>query len=125
MSEPQGRGRRGKVLSTSAELPRVKRIPVQNCREVYGVHTCDKRHPKSWIAENFPLYTFEKGFTEEVSSLVAERESIQVSFLQDELWTSDVRETDEHVNARALSVLQDVWDKYPVDTCGCEQCRFI
>jgi len=79
--------------------PSHKVVVVENCREVYGVHTCDKRHPKSWIAENFPLYTFNKGFTEE-----------------DELWNPDVRETDEHTNERALSVLQDIWDKYPVDT---------
>jgi hypothetical protein len=92
-------------------------MPVQNCREEYGVHTCDKRHPKSWIAENFPLYTFNKEFTEEVSSPPTGRESTQVTSLQDELWTPDARETDEHVNERALSVLQEIWEKYPVDTC--------
>ena len=53
----------------------VHRVPVQNCRETFGVHNCDKRHPKSWVVEKFPLYTFEKGFTEEVSFLAAGRES--------------------------------------------------
>ena len=48
-------------------------MPVQKCREFYGVDTCDKRHPKSWIAESFPLYAFEEGFTEEVGSLPAGR----------------------------------------------------
>ena len=33
------------------------------------MHTCDKRHPKSWIANSFPSFTFDKGFTEEVSGL--------------------------------------------------------
>jgi len=74
-------------------------VVAENCRETYGVHTCDKRHPKSWIAENFPLYTFNKGFTEE-----------------DELWTPDVRETDEHTSERALSILQHIWDRYPTET---------
>jgi len=74
-------------------------VVAEDCREVYGVHTCDKCHPKSWIAEHFPLYTFDKGFTEE-----------------DELWTPDNRETTEHINARARSVLNDVWDQYPTDT---------
>jgi len=71
----------------------------ENCREVYGVHTCDKRHPKSWIAQKYPSFTFNKGFTEE-----------------DELWTPDNRETDEHVDERALSILEHIWDKYPMET---------
>jgi len=76
-----------------------KVVIAENCRETYGVHTCDKRHPKSWIAENFPSFTFSEPFTEE-----------------DELWTADDRETTDHINARAKSVLDDIWDKYPVDT---------
>jgi len=54
----------------------IRSIPVQNCREKYGVHTCDKRHPKSWIAENLPLYTFDEGLTEEASSPLTGREWI-------------------------------------------------
>jgi len=42
---------------------------------------------------------------------------------QDELWTPDDQETDGHIRARALSVLQDIWHKYPADTCKCELCR--
>ena len=37
--------------------------------------------------------------------------------LQDELWTADVRESDAHVAMRALSDLQDIWCRYPEDTC--------
>lgn len=80
-------------------FPSYKVVIAENCREVYGVHTCDKRHPKSWIAENFPLFTFDRGFTEE-----------------DELWTPDDRETDEHVNMRALSILDHIWHRHPADT---------
>ncbi|KAF9779230.1 phosphoglycerate mutase [Thelephora terrestris] len=79
--------------------PSHKVVIAENCREVYGVHTCDKRHPKSWIAQSFPSFTFERGFTEE-----------------DELWTPDNRETDEHVDARALSILDHIWDRYPTET---------
>ena len=74
MSEPQGRGLRGKASPTSSEPLQIHRVPVQNCRETSGVHICDKRHPKSWIAENFPLYTFEEGFTEEAGFLLTVRE---------------------------------------------------
>jgi len=79
--------------------PSHKVLVAENCREVYGAHTCDKRHPKSWISEQYPLYTFNEGFTE-----------------QDELWIPDYRESDAHVAARALSVLNDIWDRYPGDT---------
>ncbi|KAF9646505.1 phosphoglycerate mutase-like protein [Thelephora ganbajun] len=74
-------------------------VVAENCRETYGVHTCDKRHSESWIAENFPLYTFNKGFTEE-----------------DELWTPDNRETGAHTEVRALSVLENIWYEYPTET---------
>ena len=90
---------------------------MQHCREAYGVHTCDKRHPKTWIAEQFPLYTFQEGFTEQVIFLPIEGETTQVTSLQDELWTPDVHESDAHVDTRALSVLQDIWCRYPEDTC--------
>jgi hypothetical protein len=107
-------------VSSDIELARNHPVSVQNCREVYGVHTCDKRHPKSWIAENFPSYTFEKGFTEEVRSPFAPREPTQVTCSQDELWTPDDRETDAHVNERALFILRHIWDRYPADTCEYE-----
>jgi len=79
--------------------PSHKVVVAENCRETYGVHTCDKRRTKSWIADNFPLYTFNEGFTEE-----------------DELWTADERETTEHIIARAQSILDDIWQKYPAET---------
>ncbi|KAF9779231.1 phosphoglycerate mutase, partial [Thelephora terrestris] len=79
--------------------PSHKVVIAENCREVCGGDTCDKRRPKSWIAENFPLFEFNSGFSEE-----------------DEFWTPDSRETEEHVNERALSILDDIWDKYPTET---------
>ncbi|KAF4980483.1 hypothetical protein FZEAL_3528 [Fusarium zealandicum] len=34
-------------------------------RERITMHTCDFRRPRSWIAENYPDYVIEDGFTEE------------------------------------------------------------
>ena len=51
-------------------------------REVYGVHTCDKRSTCSWIQSEFPEYIIEPGFAE-----------------VDDLWTPQKRETlDEHTS---------------------------
>jgi hypothetical protein len=44
---------------------------------------------------------------------------------QDELWTVGDRETIEHVEARVQSILDDIWYKYPVDTCECERYRLV
>jgi len=38
---------------------------MQDCREHYTDHTCDKRRTKSYIQERFPSYDIEEGFTEE------------------------------------------------------------
>lgn len=34
-------------------------------REIYGIHTCDKRRSKTYLKERFPNYAFEEGFSEE------------------------------------------------------------
>ncbi|KAF9262314.1 phosphoglycerate mutase-like protein [Marasmius fiardii PR-910] len=67
-------------------------LVLENCREVYGVHTCDKRRSRTYIRTTFPEFDIEKGFTEE-----------------DELWTPDVRESDEHAVIRATSVLDVIF----------------
>jgi len=64
----------------------------QNCRERYGVQTCDKRRSKKYIQERFPFVTFENGFVEE-----------------DELWTVNERESHEHVIERATAVLDHIF----------------
>jgi broad specificity phosphatase PhoE len=79
--------------------PSHKVVIAENCREVYGVHTCDKRHPKSWIAERCPSFVFDEGFTEE-----------------DELWTPDNQESEEHVEKRVLSIFEDIWAGYPEES---------
>ncbi|CAK5284545.1 unnamed protein product [Mycena citricolor] len=66
-----------------------KRVLIlENCREEYGEHTCDKRHPRSFIADKFREFDIEDGFTEE-----------------DELYQQDARETFEHAVGRAKAVL--------------------
>lgn len=37
----------------------------EDLREHFTMHTCDMRRPRSWIAENWPEYAIEEGFTEE------------------------------------------------------------
>ncbi|KAH8834772.1 histidine phosphatase superfamily [Flagelloscypha sp. PMI_526] len=79
------------------EHKKPKTLVVENCREVYGEHTCDKRRTKTFIHEQHPQYKIEKGFTEE-----------------DELWTEE-RETDEHAIARAGTVAQMVFSSTSED----------
>ncbi|KAI0768927.1 phosphoglycerate mutase-like protein [Irpex lacteus] len=65
-------------------------IVLENCREEYGEHTCDKRSSLSHLRSVYPspTYTFEPGFEEE-----------------DPLWIAETRESKAHVAARALNVL--------------------
>ncbi|KAH7396647.1 histidine phosphatase superfamily [Phaeosphaeria sp. MPI-PUGE-AT-0046c] len=65
----------------------------ENLRERLGVHTCDQRSSRSWIAESYPNFKIEANFTE-----------------NDELWKADQRETiDEHI-VRSQKVLQDIFE---------------
>jgi len=67
-------------------------VVVENCREEYGVHTCDKRKSLTYIQSTFPRFQVEDGFKED-----------------DELWTANARETKEHVTARARTVLDSIF----------------
>ncbi|KAF7325076.1 Phosphoglycerate mutase-like protein [Mycena kentingensis (nom. inval.)] len=66
-------------------------LVIENLREYYGEHTCDKRRTRSELVADFPEIDIESGFTEE-----------------DELWT-EVRETEESRRARANDVLERVF----------------
>ncbi|KAG6895881.1 hypothetical protein C0992_011802 [Termitomyces sp. T32_za158] len=66
---------------------------LENCREVYGVHTCDKRRTRTYIRATFPEFCIERDFSE-----------------NDILWTPDVRESDAHVAGRAKQVLDLVFN---------------
>jgi len=60
-------------------------------REALGVHTCDRRSSREYIAKNYPGYVIEKGFAE-----------------VDPLWDPDVRESDAHMIARLKTLLDDI-----------------
>ncbi|EIW59094.1 phosphoglycerate mutase-like protein [Trametes versicolor FP-101664 SS1] len=67
---------------------------IENLREEYGVHTCDKRFSRAVIARDFPppTYEFEDGFSEE-----------------DEIWQEDERESKPHIKQRAQGVLSRIF----------------
>lgn len=67
-----------------------------NLRERITGHTCDKRRTRSWIAENWPAYTIEEGFSEE--DVLGGGDKDQV-------------ETEEEHKARMLRALGDVFDR--------------
>ncbi|KAI0137480.1 histidine phosphatase superfamily [Xylariales sp. AK1849] len=61
-------------------------------RERTGRHTCDRRSTRTWIAEHYPDYLIEPGFSE-----------------QDQVFKPDARETEENVLARQQAVLSDIF----------------
>ena len=74
-------------------------MTVQNCREEYGEHTCDKRRTRSEIHSDFSKVAFEEGFEEE-----------------DVLWSPE-RETKESAERRATLLLDRVFENHN-DTCA-------
>lgn len=68
-------------------------LAVQDCREENGVHTCDKRNSRSYIASYKPHFLIEEGFTE-----------------LDELWDPNLRETKEEVSLRARTIIDRVFE---------------
>jgi len=64
---------------------------IEDLRDTNGLRTSDIRHNKTWLHAHYPTYKFEEGFTE-----------------QDELWTKDTREQDEHVYERVRVVLNRI-----------------
>ncbi|KAH9906667.1 phosphoglycerate mutase-like protein [Xylariomycetidae sp. FL2044] len=71
-----------------------KPVIKESLREVSGVHTCDRRSTRSWIAANYPEFELDPSLTE-----------------QDEYWRSDVRETDDEVDGRVRKTLDDVFSR--------------
>ncbi|KAK7050599.1 F-box domain-containing protein [Favolaschia claudopus] len=67
-------------------------VILEECREQYGEHTCDKRSTLSHIRTAFPQFAVEEGFSEE-----------------DKLWEADVRESPAHVAERAKRVLDRIF----------------
>ncbi|KAF8802203.1 phosphoglycerate mutase [Phlegmacium glaucopus] len=67
---------------------------LENCREENGVHTCDKRDTRTYIATSYPHFVIEEGFTE-----------------LDELWHPTIRESKVQVAERARKVLDVIFEK--------------
>ncbi|KAF8244468.1 phosphoglycerate mutase-like protein [Wilcoxina mikolae CBS 423.85] len=71
----------------------------EKLRETLGVHTCDRRSSRSHIAETYPNFSIEDGFTEE-----------------DELWVPDIRESNEDRYIRLIESLHEIfrndWSTY-------------
>jgi broad specificity phosphatase PhoE len=65
----------------------------ENLRERLGVHTCDQRSSGTFIANTFPAFRIENGFSEE-----------------DELWKADQRETVEEHIIRSTELFADIFD---------------
>jgi hypothetical protein len=65
----------------------------EGLRERLGVHTCDERSSKSWIAEAYPTFTIDANFPE-----------------NDSLWKPDRRETFEEHVARSKELLGDIFE---------------
>jgi len=90
---PMTRAMRTHVITFEGIIADVhtKTIILENCREEYGEHTCDKRKSRTFIHSEFPQFNIEESFTEE-----------------DELWTTE-RESQEHVAMRAKVVLDAIF----------------
>ncbi|KAI2639072.1 phosphoglycerate mutase-like protein [Hypomontagnella submonticulosa] len=69
-----------------------KPIIREGLRERNGVHTCDRRSPRSWIRNNFPGFHIGRDLTE-----------------NDDLWKPDQRETMEGVQGRVKAVLDEIF----------------
>ncbi|KAJ7046333.1 histidine phosphatase superfamily [Mycena alexandri] len=67
-------------------------LVVENCREEYGEHTCDKRNTRTYISDTFPQLDIDGDLTED-----------------DQLWEAETRETAAHATARAKTVLDQIF----------------
>ncbi|KAJ6484170.1 histidine phosphatase superfamily [Mycena sanguinolenta] len=67
-------------------------VVLENCREEYGWHTCNKRNTRTYIRTAFPQFEIEDGFTED-----------------DELWEAESQETKTRAAARARNVLDRIF----------------
>ncbi|KAJ4296335.1 putative phosphoglycerate mutase pmu1 [Kalmusia sp. IMI 367209] len=93
-SSPLRRCLRTTELAFENILPSLKRPVVkEKLRERLGVHTCDKRSPRSYISTTHPWFEIESDFAE-----------------GDELWKDDVRESLEEHMIRATQLLEDIFE---------------
>lgn len=72
-------------------------------RESIGLHTCDQRRSRSYLASTYPAFTFEDGFAED-----------------DELWTADLEETGIQQVLRTRKALDQLFASDP-NVCASER----
>ena len=92
------------ILEVTPQMPRylsTNTFITQNCREEYGLHTCDKRRRQSELKNEFSNIEFEEGFEEE-----------------DELWTPEEHENRASVERRAKLVLDRIFLNDHDATCA-------
>ena len=75
-------------------FPSVNALFLENLRESIGLHTCDQRRSKTFLAAHFPTFTFEPDFSEE-----------------DELWGPRWQETAPQQARRVRQVLDFAWEE--------------
>ncbi|KAJ8106123.1 hypothetical protein OPT61_g9748 [Boeremia exigua] len=93
LSSPLRRCLRTVHLAFPPETRDRRPIIKEKLRERLGIHTCDQRSSRTWIAENYPSFDIEDGFDE-----------------NDSLWTPDRRESIEEHTARSTELLDDIFD---------------
>ncbi|KAF8164268.1 histidine phosphatase superfamily [Mycena galopus ATCC 62051] len=79
-------------MITFDNVSNMRAVVLENCREEYGWHTCNKRNTRTYIRTEFPQFEIEDGFTEE-----------------DELWEAESQETKAQAAARARTVLDRIF----------------
>ncbi|KAH7083309.1 histidine phosphatase superfamily [Paraphoma chrysanthemicola] len=92
-SSPLRRALRTTALAFAPFIGTARPLIKEKLRECNGVHTCDKRSPRSWIASAYPEFAIEGGMVEE-----------------DELWDADKREEFEEHTERSRQLLEDVFE---------------
>ncbi|KAG2143629.1 histidine phosphatase superfamily [Suillus clintonianus] len=94
-SSPLTRAIHTHQITFDSIIPKSQRtMIVEDLREVNGVHTCDKRRTRTYIAKKFPDYDIEEGFVEE-----------------DIYWNSEKRETHGDIDIRMKRVLDMIFDR--------------
>ncbi|GAA6001859.1 hypothetical protein JCM10207_002354 [Rhodosporidiobolus poonsookiae] len=78
------------------EVEGVRPVFREGLRETMGVHTCDQRKSKSYLAAHYPAFTFEEPFSE-----------------QDELWSPTYRETGPEQTLRIRQQLDSIFASDP------------
>ncbi|KAG6762537.1 hypothetical protein POTOM_033045 [Populus tomentosa] len=91
-------------------------IAVEDCREHFGVHPCDKRHDVSDYQFLFPAVDFSLASTwiskiKVILVKVRNSSAVPIETDEDVLWKADVRESTEELAARGLKFLNWLWTR--------------